>query len=293
MSRTIYVNGRYLPYAAAAVHVEDRGLQFADSVYEVIAVDGGRLVDEREHLDRLDRSLAAIRMQRPMSRAALQAVMRELVRRNRITGRAALYLQVTRGVAPRNHAFPPNGVAVSLVMTVRPLRAIERDAHLKGVSVITVADLRWKRADIKSTALLANVLGRQEAVDAGAFEAWLVDADGMVSEGTASNAWIVTRSGGLVTRRADHAILDGITRRAVVALAREQGIPLEERPFGVDEARSAAEAFLTSTTSLIRPVVRIDDRVVGDGTAGPITGRLFDLVLRRIDGGRAARGGRA
>lgn len=274
MGRIAYVQGRYLPHRAAAVHVEDRGYQFSDGVYEVIAVNRGQLIDEAAHLDRLDRSLAALRIGWPMSRRALSVVLREMVCRNRLHGLGSVYVQVTRGVAPRNHAFPA-GVAPVLVMTARALPAFDLQAARRGVSVIVVADDRWRRPDIKSVSLLPNVLAKQQAVEAGAYEAWLLDADGRITEGTASNAWIVTRDDELVTRQADHSILGGITRSSLLRLAATHGIRLVERPFSLEEARQATEAFLTSTTSWVKPVVRIDGRPVGDGAVGPLTERLL------------------
>ncbi len=281
MSRVAYVNGRYVPRAHALVHVEDRGYQFADGVYEVIAVRGGRLVDEAPHMDRLDRSLAALGIAPPMSRAALGVVIREVARRNRVVD-GIVYLQVTRGVAPRDHAFPA-GAQSALVVTARR-RARRADAG-NGVAVITIPDIRWKRCDIKTVSLVANVLGRQQAVEAGAYEAWQVDAEGFITEGTASNAWIVTPADELVTRNTDHAILDGITRLAVRRLAGDSGVRPVERAFSVAEAKAAREAFLTSTTSEVLPVVRIDDTPVANGEPGTLTRRLVALYAGHINGG--------
>jgi D-alanine transaminase len=274
MGRIAYVNGRYVPHRAAGVHVEDRGYQFADGIYEVIGVSGGRLIDEEPHLDRLDRSLAALRIDWPMSRPALRLVLREMIRRNRLVGFGSVYLQVTRGVAPRNHAFP-TGVEPVLVMTARALPPFDPHAARRGVDVITVADERWRRPDIKSVSLLPNVLAKQRAVEAGAYEAWLIDEDGVVTEGTASNAWIVTPTGELVTHQADRAILAGITRSSLLHLAQEHGVRLIQRPFRVEEAKRAAEAFLTSTTSWVRPVVKIDETPIGDGKIGVLSERLL------------------
>jgi D-alanine transaminase len=276
MSRIAYVNGRYRLHADAVVHVEDRGYQFADGVYEVIAVQRGRMVDEGPHLSRLDRSLSELRIPWPMSRRALRVVLVEVIGRNRIIDSGLVYLQITRGVAPRSHAIP-SATASSLVVTARPLPPFDRDAARKGVAVITIPDIRWKRCDIKTVSLLPNVLGKQQAIDAGAFDAWMIDSDGAVTEGTASNAWIVSAAGELVTRQASSAILNGITRCAVFEIAADQGFRLVERPFTVPEAKSAAEAFQTSTTSLVRPVVRIDDTMIGDGKIGPLTERLLDF----------------
>jgi D-alanine transaminase len=290
VGRIAYAEGRYVPHAEARVHVEDRGYQFADAVYEVIAVHHGRLVDETEHLARLGRSLAELGISWPVSERALRIKIRELIRRNRIATRGMIYLQISRGVAPRNHAFPKDCPPV-LVMTARALPPVDRAEAARGVRVITLTDLRWRRCDIKSVSLLANVLARQQATEQGAFEAWLVDDDGVVTEGTASNAWIVTSDGLLLTHDAGHAILNGITRCAVLRIAADHGVVLRERPFTVAEAMSAAEAFLTSTTSLVKPVVRIDDAVVGDGRIGPLTARLLDYYLEHAGEAPAAGSG--
>lgn len=262
----------------AGIHVEDRGYQFADGVYEVIAVQHGRLVDEDDHLSRLGRSLSETRMAWPMSPRSLRMVMQELIRRNRIGDRGIVYIQVTRGVAPRNHAFPQSAES-ALVMTARWLPRLDPAAIRKGVRVITTPDLRWRRRDIKSVSLLPNVLAKQEAVDQGAFEAWLVDDRDAVTEGTASNAWIVNAAGELVTRHADSAILNGVTRRVVMGICAKHGIMFVERAFTVAEAKMAREAFLTSTTSLVKPVIRIDDADVGDGSIGPVTEALLEYYL--------------
>ncbi|MBX3517411.1 MAG: D-amino-acid transaminase [Rhodospirillales bacterium] len=277
-----YVNGRYVPHRRALVHVEDRGYQFADGVYEVFAVANGHPVDEAEHLQRLERSLGALQIAWPMAPAALRLVMREVISRNRIDRFGILYLQVTRGVAARNHAFPRTARS-SLVVTARRLPPPELAAARLGVRVITVPDQRWKRCDIKSIGLAANVLGKQAALDAGASEAWMVDDAGFVTEGTTSNAWIVTKAGELITRQPDAAILSGITRHAVLALAREHAVRFVERPFSVGEAKAAAEAFLTSTTALVKPVVAIDGTPVGSGGVGPFTERLLDLYLQHLN----------
>ncbi len=284
MSRIAYVNGRYLPHRRAAVHVEDRGFQFADGVYEVIAVQGGRLVDERPHLDRLSRSLAALSMKAPMGERALAHVMRETVRRNRVrTG--ILYLQITRGVAPRDHAFPA-GAEPSLVMMARAFSGPAPGLAEKGCAVITVPDIRWKRCDIKTVSLLANVLAKQQAKEADAFDALQVDEDGFITEASAANVWIIGQDGVLVTRPADHAILDGVARRAVIALAARADLRFEERAFSVDEAKAAAEAFLTGTTSFVMPITRIDGTPIGSGVPGPFSLRLLvDYTAHAAAGG--------
>jgi len=273
MSRIAYVNGRYVPHRGAAVHVEDRGFQFADGVYEVFAVAGGKLIDEELHLRRLARSLAELRIEKPFSEPVLRHKMRELLRRNRIAN-GVLYLQITRGAAPREHAFP-KGVKPSVVMTARPARPPDPSFGERGVAIVTIPDIRWRRCDIKSVSLLPNVLGKQHAKEAGAYEAWQVAEDGHVTEGTSTNAWIVTRDGTLVTRPADHAILNGVTRITVLALARKEGLAIEERGFTVAEALAAAEAFLTSTTSYVTPVVRIDGNPVANGAPGRFTKKLL------------------
>ena len=275
MSRIAYVNGRYLPHRQACVHIEDRGFQFADGVYEVIAVKGRGFVDETPHVKRLHRSLDELQIAPPMSDAALMAVMRETVRRNRVVD-GILYIQITRGAAPRDFAFPP-GVRPSLIMTARTQRPIDPKILERGVRVVTLPDIRWARPDIKSVALLPNALGKQHAREAGAYEAWQVDRDGNVTEGTSSNAWIVTAQSEIVTRHADQAILNGVTRLGVLQVARDAGLTLVERPFSVTEAKAAREAFLTSTTNFVVPIVRIDDATVGEGRPGEFVGRLRAL----------------
>jgi D-alanine transaminase len=272
MSRVAYVAGQYLPHRQAAVHVEDRGFQFADGVYEVIAVNRGHLVDEMPHLARLHRSLGELRIRAPMGDAALKIVIREIVRRNGVdTG--IVYLQVTRGAAPREHAFP-KAATPTLVVTARRTRPPDPRLGEDGIKVITIPDIRWQRCDIKSVALIPNVLGKQAAREAGAYEAWQVDRAGEITEGTSTNAWIVTADGTVVTRAADTAILNGVTRLAVFDIIRREGYRLEERPFTLAEAKAAQEAFLTSTTADLLPVVRIDDTPVGEGRPGPLARQL-------------------
>jgi D-alanine transaminase len=258
------------------VHVEDRGYQFADGVYEVCEVRGGRLIDERRHLERLQRSLAELRIRPPMPMKALGVVLRETARRNRVRD-GLVYLQVTRGVAPREHAFPSADTKPSVVVTARRLDfdKSERIAA-QGIAVITVPDNRWDRVDIKSVSLLPNVLAKQAAREAGATEAWFVDAAGRVTEGSSTNAYIVTRDGKVVTRHADHGILRGITRTVLFDVLAAQGLDLEERAFTVEEAYAAREAFVTSATQIVMPVVSIDGKTVGNGAPG-----LVATALRR------------
>src|SRR6202162_2826051 len=272
MSRIAYVAGQYLPHRKAAVHIEDRGYQFADGVYEVIAVMGGHLLDEEPHLARLHRSLGELRIAMPMGDMALKMVIRETVRRNRVaTG--IVYIQVTRGAAPREHAFP-KAVKPTLVVTSRRSRPPDPRLGDAGIAVITIPDIRWQRCDIKSVALIANVLGKQAAREKGAYEAWQVDRDGEVTEGTSTNAWIVTADGAVVTRAADTAILNGVTRLAIFDIIAREGYRLVERPFTVAEAKAAREAFLTSTTADLLPVVHIDGVPVGEGRPGPLARKL-------------------
>jgi D-alanine transaminase len=274
MSRIAYVNGRYLPFRDAKVHVEDRGYQFADAAYEVCEVREGRLIDERRHMARLARSLDELRIRMPMSLAALGVVLREVVARNRI-GYGVAYVQVGRGVARRDPAFPRPDVAPSLVVTARPLNMARNEAlAAKGIAVVSLPDNRWRRVDIKTVGLLPNVLARQAAIDRGARDAWFVDEKGAVTEGASTNAWIVTRAGSVVTRPADHAILRGITRTVLLEVAKAQGLPVEERAFTLAEAYAAREAFATAATQIVLPVVSIDGRAIGDGKPGPVATAL-------------------
>ncbi len=280
MSRIAYVSGAYVPHRQAAVHIEDRGYQFADGVYEVIAVRGGKLADEEPHLRRLHRSLDELHIATPIGEAALRIVLREVVRRNGVqTG--TVYLQITRGIAPREHAFPKSA-RPCLVVTARESRRPDPRLWQEGIGVVTIPDIRWQRCDIKSISLIPNVLGKQKAREAGVFEAWQVDGDGRITEGTSTNAWIVTTGAAVVTRAADHAILGGVTRLAVLDIIAREGYRFEERPFSVEEAKAAREAFLTSTTSDVLPVVRIDGAPIGDGTPGPLTRRLRAAYLAHV-----------
>lgn len=283
MPHIAYVNGRYLPHADASVHIEDRGYQFADAIYEVCLVIDGKYWDLDGHLARMDRSLGELGMRAPMNRAALIVVMGELLRRNRLRD-ALVYIQATRGVAPRNHAFPPDDVAPALVMTARRFDLDESDAKAaQGGRVITHPDIRWGRVDIKTVSLLPNVLAKQAAKKAGAVEAWLV-RDGKVTEGSSSNAWIVNKKGALITHPNGHEILGGITRETAIACAEALQIKVEERPFTVDEAKGASEAFLTSATNLVLPVVAIDGKPVGNGAPGPVALRLREAYKARACG---------
>ena len=281
MPRLAYVNGRYTPLADAKVHVEDRGFQFADGVYEYWSVLGGRLADAAGHLDRLDRSLSELRIRPPMSRAALVRVLHETARRNRVT-EGSIYLQITRGAARRDHPFPSPSVRPSVIVIARPADFVAIDAKAEnGVGVLTQPDIRWGRCDIKTVGLLPNILAKQAAREAGAVEAWLVDKDGFVTEGSSTNAWIVDAAGRLRTRDIGANILRGVTRHALIELAGELQMTVMEAPFTVEEAKTAKEAFFTAASAFITPVTAIDGSVIGDGRPGPISTRLRSLYLER------------
>lgn len=270
MPRIAYVNGRYRPHSEACVHIEDRGYQFADGVYEVCEVARGYVVDMTRHLDRLSRSLAELRIAWPISRRALEAIMCEVIRRNRVRD-GMVYVQVTRGVARRDHVFPAPDTQPALVVTAKCIDpALNARRAETGLKVITVPENRWERVDIKTVGLLPNVLARQQAKEAGAHEAWFVDPDGTVKEGAATNAWIVTRDGRLVTRPAEHGILRGITRTTLFDVAAKMGLSVEERGFTIDEAKAAREAFITAATVVVMPVVEVDGSPIGNGHPGSV-----------------------
>lgn len=270
MLRIAYVNGRYVGHTDATVHIEDRGYQFADGVYEVCEVSRGYIVDMKRHLDRLDRSLRELQIDWPLHRSALQIVVAEVVRRNWVRN-GLVYLQVTRGVASRDFPFPSSGTRSCLVVTSKRLDPEASTARAeKGVAVLTVPENRWERVDIKSTGLLPNVMAKQKAREAGAYEAWFVDTQGNVKEGASSNAWIVTKDGVLVTRPAESGILRGITRTTLMEVAARLGLKVEERGFSVDEAKQAREAFITSATTVVMPVVSIDGQPVANGHPGSL-----------------------
>jgi D-alanine transaminase len=274
VSRIVYVNGRYLPYAQAAVHVEDRGFQFADAVYEVCQVRGGRLVDEGRHMARLLRSLAELKIAPPMSAPALAHVMRETIRRNRVHD-GFIYLQVTRGEGPREFAFPPADMPRTVVCLAGSISlSAQEQLAREGIAVKSVPDIRWRRSDIKTVMLLPACLAKAAARAEGAREAWLVDADGFVTEGASSNAWIVTGEGTVITRQIAPVILAGVTRATVIDMLKREKLPFLERPFRIADALAAREAFITSATNTVMPVVRIDGALIGDGRPGPITLRL-------------------
>ncbi|MCB1519830.1 MAG: D-amino-acid transaminase [Hyphomicrobiaceae bacterium] len=277
MARVIYVNGRYLPYAQAGVHAEDRGFQFADAVYEVIEVRGGRLIDEPRHVARLARSLGELGIAAPMSPRALANVLRETIRRNRVV-HGVVYLQVSRGAGPRDFAMPPAGTEPTVVCLARSSRpeAQERAAE-HGIRVVTMPDIRWGRSDIKTVMLLPACLAKAAAAGAGAKEAWLVDRDGYVTEGASSNAWIVDASGQLVTRHVDDNILAGVTRATVLDAIAREGYEVSIRPFTPEDAYAAREAFITSASNTVMPVVEIDGRVIASGRPGGLSRRLRQI----------------
>ncbi len=279
MSRIAYVNGRYVRHADAAVHVEDRGYQFADGVYEVCEVRHGYIVDLTRHLDRLDRSLRELEMRWPMARNALVMVIRETVRRNHVVN-GMYYMQVTRGVAKRDHVFPSDSITSSLVITAKSIsrEAGERRAE-NGIAVITVPENRWDRVDIKTVGLLPNVLAREAAKRQGAHEALFVDTEGFIKEGAATNAWIVSKDGKLVTRPAEYGILRGVTRTTLMEVAAKLGLSVEERSFSVAEAKAAREVFITAATTLVMPVVKIDGQSIGNGHPGLIAPQLREAFF--------------
>jgi D-alanine transaminase len=274
LSRIAYVNGRYVPHAHASVHIEDRGFQFADGVYEVCEVRAGKLVDERRHMERLVRSLSELKIAMPMTLKSLGVVLRETIARNRVQD-GLVYLQITRGVARRDFAFPAAGTKPSMVVIARAKdRSKIESAAQAGIAVVTTKDNRWDRVDIKTVGLLPNALASQYAKEQGAGEAWLIDRDGFVTEGSHSNAWIVTAGNKIVTRPAEHGILRGITRAVIFEVAKKHGYHIEERPFTLKEALAAKEAFNTSATQIVMPVVKIDCKAVGNGNPGEVATAL-------------------
>ena len=274
MSRIAYVNGQYLSHAHAGVHIEDRGYQFSDGIYEVCEVRDGEIIDMGGHLDRLERSANELEMKLPNRRKTIEIVIEEMRLKNRVQN-GIVYIQVTRGVSPRNHLFPSPSTPASMVMTAKSTsREASDNKAAAGVGVITVPDNRWERVDIKTVSLLPNVLAKQKAHEAGAYEAWFVDGDDKVTEGSSTNAWIVTKDNVLVTRDASRGILKGITRGTTMAVAESLQLKVEERRFTVEEAKQAKEAFITAATTICVPVTKIDGQPVGDGKVGDISRRL-------------------
>jgi D-alanine transaminase len=281
MSRFAYVNGRFVRHGEAAVHIEDRGYQLADGVYEVWAVFDGKLADAEGHFARLWRSLDELRIAHPMSQGALLLVLREAVRRNKVRN-GLCYLQVTRGVARRDHAFPNPAVPPAVVITAKSTDRAAADAKAaKGAAVISTPETRWARCDIKSIGLLPNALAKQAARERGALEAWFVDEMGLVTEGASSNAWIIDAEGVLRTRDTNANILRGVTRSTLLEVIREAGIPFSEKPFTIAEAQAAREAFVTGAGSLLTPIVEVDGVKLSDGRPGEVATRLRALYIER------------
>jgi D-alanine transaminase len=280
MRGVAYVNGAYLPLAHARVSIQDRGFQFGDAIYEVWPIRGGVIQDAQGHMTRLFRSLAELRIAAPMSEAALSVVLRETMRRNQVLN-GIVYVQVSRGATRgRDHTFPATPVRPTLVVTAKNLdTALLAKRAEQGIKVITLPETRWARRDIKSVNLLANVLARQTASEAGAFEAWFVDADGFVTEGTSSSAFIVDAAGALRTRPLSNDLLHGVTRAAIVALARSHQLKLIESPFTIAEAKQAREAFITHASNAAVPVIAIDNVSVGNGQPGPVAQALRAAYL--------------
>ena len=280
MPRASYVNGRYVPHVQAMVHIEDRGYQFADGVYEVIGVFGGCLIDVEEHLDRLERSLSELRMVPPLGRTSLKIIVRETLRRNHVQN-GKIYIQISRGVATRDHPFPAASKS-SLIVTASSGSWPSLSNAKTGSAVVTGPDLRWRRCDIKSVSLLPNLLAKQTAAEAGAAELWMTDDNGFVTEGTASNAWILTSNNEIITRQADDGILAGITRQTLIRLIEREGYKLTLRAFTIEEAKAAKEAFFTSATAMVKPVISIDGDSIGKGVPGKITCKLIDLYFNHM-----------
>ncbi len=275
MARTVYVNGDYLPESEGKISIFDRGFLFADGVYEVTAVVNGKLVDYDPHMERLERSLRELSMGWPCTKDELKAMHLELVKRNDLK-EGIIYMQVTRGAADRDFKFPKEAKP-SLVAFTQEMSLVDNKNAVTGVKVVTIPDLRWARRDIKTVMLLAPVLGKQEAYEKGAHEGWMVE-DGFVTEGTSSNAYSV-KDGKVITRNLSNSILAGCTRRSLFRLAKDKGIEIEERPFTADEAYAADEAFLTSASQFVMPIVEIDGHRIGGGQPGPVTRKLRELFL--------------
>ncbi|MGK2870773.1 MAG: D-amino-acid transaminase [Alphaproteobacteria bacterium] len=283
MSRIAYVNGRYAPLHKAFVHVEDRGFQFADGVYEVFPVYCGHIVNCDWHMQRLAQSLLGLQIEWPISPDVLRAILMEVLRRNRIRDGGMIYLQITRGVAPRNHAFPGANVHPSLVIIARSVDMAARHLQAQtGVRIISVPDTRWARRDIKSVALLPNMLAKQEAAHAGASEALFVNDRGIVTECASSTFWMVSSDGRLLTHPLGHAILPGVTRRAVMVLAQEMGLEVAEEEFDLQKVITAREAFLTSATNFVMPAIQIDAKIISNGVPGPISIALRKAYIDKL-----------
>jgi D-alanine transaminase len=282
MSRIIYVNGEFVPEEDAKISVFDRGFLFADGVYEVSAVINRKLVDNEAHLIRLQRSLGELNMPAPCSNEEIEAIQLKMIEENNLD-EGVIYMQVTRGAADRDFAFPTNPTP-SLVMFTQAKDITVNPVADKGISVITVPDIRWKRRDIKTVGLLPASMAKQASVEAGAGDAWFVE-DGFVNEGSSNNAFIVTHEGKIITRHLGTEILHGITRKAVMALAAEENLEVEERAFTPEEAYEAREAFSTSASAFVMPVVKIDGHVLGNGVPGPVAEKLRAKYIEMASNG--------
>ena len=281
MPRIAYVNGQYKTHMYASVHIEDRGFQFADGVYEVIYVYNEKFIDIEMHLDRLDRSLKELDIRWPVNRTALNIIIQEVVRRNRVKN-GNIYLQVTRGSNNREFSYPED-LSPSLIVYARKANKDSIETTEKGYKIVSKPDIRWKRCDIKTVSLLPAVMAKQAAVEEGAIEAWLVDDDGFVTEGTSSNAWIVTEKNEIITRSTNNFILSGVTRKTILQLSHDLGLKYKERAFSLVEAKEAKEAFCTSSTALIKPIIRIDKKRIGSGTVGPVTKILIKNYFTYVE----------
>lgn len=277
MSRIVYVNGEYVNEHDANISIFDRGFIFSDGVYEVTSVLHGRLLENKQHLQRLNRSMTELQMRAPINDSDIEIVQHELIKRNQLQ-EGLVYVQVTRGAADREFVWPDD-IQPTLVMFTQEKTLINSPIAKRGISVITTPDIRWQRRDIKSIGLLAPCLAKVQARDAGADDAWLLDEDGCITEGSSNNAYILTQDNVIVTRHLSHAILHGITRKAVLSLAKVANLKVEERPFTVSEARNAREAFITSASTFVWPVVSIDGQNIGQGTPGPVAKELRRIYI--------------
>lgn len=275
MSRVAYVNGKFVPFKRAQVSIEDRGYQFADGIYEVISLIKGRLIDLEEHLKRLEQSLSLLHMDLPVKRKTLVFLIKQTIHYNKVTS-GIVYVQITRGVAPRSHIFPEN-IKSSLIISVKPYNYMNNVDELKGVKAVTLPDHRWARPNIKSIALLPNILAKQQAFKEKAFEAILINEKGLVTEGSHSNIFIVGKEGILKTPPATYSILNGITRQTILRLCYEDHIPIQEVVFSEASLFNAEEVFLTGTTTLVKPITQINDELIGKGEVGYLTKRIARL----------------
>lgn len=281
MARVAYVNGRYCPHNQATIHIEDRGLQFADSVYEVAYVYKGQLIDAIPHLDRLSYSLGELEIPVPMKQRPLLLVIEEMIRRNNLST-GLIYIQVTRGTAPRDFPYPRQAKP-NIMMTARAMAPFDPNQSLKGIKVMSLPDIRWLRRDIKTTALLAASMSKEKALSAGFDDAWLLDGNNLITEGTSNNAWIINQDGSLQTRPPSHDILNGITRRSIMTLAQKKNIPVIEKAFSLDEAYAAQAAFISSASACIKPIVQINDQKIADGQVPAIAQEIANLYHQFLE----------